>query len=72
MNTVHKEIMDHYHTEANTTIYHSISKKNEKIRESLTKIRRTRIYNKIYHIIIDLHNTAMDSIHNEFANVSDE
>lgn len=72
MNPLSKEIMHHYQSEAHTTIYKSISKKNEKIRELLVKIRRTRIYNDIYHIMIDLHNTAIGSIYKRFKNVSDD
>ena len=72
MNTVHKEIMDHYHSEAHTTIYKSISKKSGKIRESLSEVRLTRIYNEIYHEINDLYNTAIGSIYKRFKNVSDE
>lgn len=72
MNSIHKEIIDHYHSEAHTTIYKSISKKNEKIRESLSEVRLTRIYNEIYQTTLDLYNTVVNSIYKRFKNVSDE
>lgn len=72
MNPLKREITVHYYSEASSTIYQSILKKNKKIRESLSEIRTTVLYNDIYHIINGLYNTAFADLSEGYTDVSND